>query len=129
MTKENVSAIRPRKPMGLKAAGSLLWDRMVEKYVFRPDELRVLEDAGRTADRIAAMEKELGSKVTASGSLGQTVVHPLIPEIRAHRAALASFMKQLNLPDDDSAAGESPRSTQARKAAQSRWAAAHGAAG
>lgn len=108
------------------AAGSDLWNRVTAKYDFRPDEVTVLERACRAADRIDAMERELGQDTTATGSMGQTVVHPLIPEIRAHSALLASLMKQLNLPDLDSAAGESPRSTQARKAAQSRWGTAHG---
>lgn len=115
------------EPAGLGPAGVDLWSRLTGKYVFRPDELTVLERAARAADRITAMEDELGSAVTATGSMGQTVVHPLIPEIRAHTALVASLMKQLNLPDDDGAAGESTRSTAARKAAQSRWAAAHGA--
>lgn len=108
-------------------AGAELWNRLTNRYDFRPDEITVVERACRAADRINAMEAELGSAVTALGSMGQMVVHPLIPEIRAHTALLASLMKQLNLPDEDSVAGESPRSTQARKAAQSRWGTAHGA--
>lgn len=128
MGKKTSVSKRLDAPEGLGESGSVLWERVAAKYEFRPDEVRVLEDAARTADRISAMEAELGSAVTSVGSLGQVVVHPLIPEIRQQRAALASFMRQLNLPDEDSAAGESPRSVQARKAAQSRWAAAHGAA-
>lgn len=109
-------------------AGADLWNRLNDKYEFRPDEITVVERACRVADRIHDMEVELGSAVTDVGSMGQTVVHPLIPEIRAYTALLASLMKQLNLPDGDSAAGESSRSTQARKAAQSRWGVAHGSA-
>jgi len=115
------------EPIGLGATGKDLWKRLTGKYEFRPDELTVVERAARTADRLAAMEETLGGAITATGSMGQTVVHPLIPEIRSHTQLLASLMKQLNLPDDEAAAGESSRSTQARKAAQSRWAVAHGA--
>lgn len=115
------------EPIGLDDVGKDLWKRLTGKYEFRPDEFTVVERAARTADRLAAMESELGGAITATGSMGQMVVHPLIPEIRSHTQLLAALMKQLNLPDDESAAGESSRSTLARKAAQSRWAAAHGA--
>lgn len=120
---------KPAAPKGLNADGARLWREMVGKYVFRIDELVLLERACRAADRIAEMEAELAEGgVTSRGSMGQTVVHPLIPEIRAHSALVASLVKQLGVPDDP--AGEAPvatsRSAAARKAAQSRWGQAYG---
>jgi len=64
--------------------------------------------------------------VMSVGSMGQPVVHPLVAEIRVHEAQVASLLVRLKLPDDPAGAGDVPRSTQARSAAQSRWSTAHG---
>ncbi len=119
---------KPVAPKGLSESGAKLWREVVGKYDLRADELVVLEGACRATDRIVTMEAERGDRVTATGSMGQIVVHPLVAEIRAHEAQVASLLARLKLPDESGAAGEQePRSTQARAAAQSRWAAAHGA--
>lgn len=117
-------------PKGLSPAGRKLWSAVVGKYELRVDEVAVLESACRATDRIAAMEAERKGRVTATGSMGQIVVHPLVAEIRATEAQVAQMLAKLKLPDDPAVPGvgaEQPRSTQARAAAQSRWAAAHGA--
>lgn len=116
-------------PKGLKAAGAALWRKVVDLYELRPDEMVTLEKACRASDRIVAMEDELGDEITTEGSTGQVVVHPLIAEIRAHEAQVASLLAKLKLPDPGSGSVggvEQPRSTQARAAAQSRWSQAHG---
>lgn len=114
-------------PKGLGKSGSKMWGDLVSKYEFRLDELAVLERACRAADRIEAMEAELGDQVTSTGSMGQTVVHPLIPEIRAHSALIAGLLRQLKLPDDPASPGAgSGETNQHRAAADSRWASAHG---
>lgn len=119
---------KPAAPKGLAAAGAKLWRDVVAKYDLRVDELEVLERACRATDRTVAMQDCLaGESLLVKGSMGQPVVHPLVAEIRAHEAQVASLLARLKLPDDPGAAGEQPRSTQARAAAQSRWAAAHGA--
>lgn len=117
-------------PKGLKPAGAGLWRDVTSKYVLRSDERMVLEKACRAVDRIVAMEAELGDAVTATGSMGQIVVHPLIAEVRAHEAQVASLLRSLKLPDEPAEGGAVPesRSTQARAAAQSRWGIAHGSA-
>lgn len=114
-------------PAGLSDAGEALWMEIAGpgQYILRPDERRTLEAACRAADRVVAMEEERGSAVTSFGSTGQLVVHPLIAEIRAHEAQIASLLAKLKLPDEEG--GE--QVSQQRAAAQSRWAAAHGAAG
>jgi hypothetical protein len=53
-------------------------------------------------DELAAAAK--GAPLTVLGSQGQPVINPLISGLRLHRATLASLLKQLPLPDDDSGA-------------------------
>lgn len=115
-------------PAGLRDDGAALWRKVTDLYSLRSDEMVTLEAACRATDRISLMRDELGDNVTSTGSMGQVVVHPLIPEIRAHEAQVASLLARLKLPDADGAseAAES-RSTKARAAAQSRWGQAHGA--
>lgn len=114
-------------PRGLKTVGAKLWRQITADYELRPDELVTLEKVCRASDRIVTMEDELGDAVTATGSMGQVVVHPLIAEIRAHEAQVSMMLARLKLPDAGGGAGmEDSRSTQARSAAQSRWAQAHG---
>lgn len=110
-------------PAGLGEAGEALWAKVTGKYTLRADELVTLESACRAADRIVLMRAELGDSVVATGSMGQTVVHPLIPEIRAHEVQVSSLLAKLKLPDEQG--GE--QVSQQRSAAQSRWASAHGA--
>ena len=126
-----MSAKKPAVPTGLRE-GAALWRAITGKYTLRPDELVWLEQACRAQDRIAEMREERGSRLTAKGSMGQLIAHPLLQEERAHEAQIAALLARLKLPDlaEGGAQGtgaEKPRSVQARKAAQSRWAAAHGA--
>jgi hypothetical protein len=117
---------KPKAPEFLAKAGAALWSDVVGKYDLRTDELRTLEDACATTDMIAALSaswEELGRPLTTKGSMGQEVIHPLIGEIRTQRAARNALWRQLKLPDDAPGA----KGNQQREAAQSRWAAAHGA--
>lgn len=113
-----------KAPAGLGVAGAKLWRDVTGKYELRADEIVILESACAARDRVAAMEAERGDAVTATGSMGQLVVHPLIGEIRAHEAQIAGLLAKLKLPDD----GGVEQPSQQRAAAQSRWASAHGAA-
>lgn len=113
-----------RKPAHLAVSGSRIWRGITDKYDLRPDELRVLEDACREADLVDSIQTALreGSLIS-TGSQGQPVINPLVPELRQHRATLATLMRQLKLPEDgdeEKAAGE--RSSAARAAANARWA-------
>lgn len=109
-------------PTGLRAAGKKLWKSLADgTYEFRPDELRILTDACRTADAIAVMEKELDAgELTVKGSQGQPVANPMLAEIRQYRALLVRQLKELHLPDEDGRAAAS-RSESARSAANARW--------
>lgn len=119
---------RPTKPQGLDKAGAKLWRQISDpvKYELRPDELRILEDACREADLIDKLEAALKyADFMVTGSQGQDVINPMIPELRQHRATLTSMLLKLKLPDDEpesgQTGGENPRSVSARAAANSRW--------
>lgn len=104
--------------------GGTLWKRIVSVYDLRADELQVLEDACRSKQLAHELEKDLRSaSKTVSGSTGQTVVNPLVPEIRQQRTATAALLKQLKLPDEQAevpAAGGS-QSDKGRAVAHARW--------
>lgn len=116
-------------PSHLGAAGTTLWNGVASKYTLRPDELARLEDACRLTDMIEALSAawaEDGKPMTTKGSMGQLVIHPLIDKLADHRMKRAALLAGLKLPDDPSVEGGA-RTNQQREAAQSRWAAAHGA--
>lgn len=113
-------------PRGMKAAGRKLWKATTDKYEMREDELVTLKAACAEADLIERMEKELQSEsLTVSGSMGQLVAHPLVQELRQHRATMARLLIGLKLPDDDQGA---EKKNQQREAANARWGAPRGAA-
>jgi hypothetical protein len=90
--------------------------------VLRPDELAVLVTACRTADTITRLEDELGDgPLMVAGSKGQEVVHPAVVELRLQRAAVASLLRQLAIPDDESGWDNLTASQRARRAAHARW--------
>lgn len=109
-------------PRTLKAAGKRLWKETTDKYELRQDEQEMLRAACAEADLISRMEKELEDQpLTVKGSMGQLVPHPLVSELRQHRATMSALLRGLKLPDDAPSAGN-----QQREAANSRWAAAYG---
>ena len=115
-----------KAPAGLAETGQKLWAEIVGKYALRPDELRTLEDVCASSDMLAELMdawNDLGRPYITKGSMGQEVEHPLIGSIDKQRKARQAFIRQLHLPDD--AGVERPN--QQRSAANSRWAAAHGA--
>ncbi len=101
-----------------------MWRRIVAGYELRPDELRLLADACRTADLVDSMQTTLtADSLLTAGSMGQDRPHPLLTEIRGHRALLATLLKQLALPDDAvrAASRSSATTTRAQTAARARW--------
>ena len=129
MTKKNPA------PRGLSEKGNKLWNRVVEEYELRPDELRTLEAACRASDLVDRMWAEgKTAELVTVGSMGQAVLHPIFPELRQQQAALVSLLKALRLADvadEDGAAVGSPagdsRSTAARGAAKAKWNKSYGA--
>ena len=112
-------------PSGLKTPGRRFWRQVVAAYLFRPDELILLETACKTLDVIAEIDAAMvGEPLTVRGSMGQLREHPLLSEARQQRGVLARMLAQLKLPDTDAgyaAIRAGARSVQARSAARSRW--------
>ncbi len=109
-------------PKGLNLTGRRLWKDISTGYQLRPDELRVLESACKTADLIDRLEEVLAdAEPVVLGSKGQNVAHPLIAEVRMQRVAFAGLLRALRIPDE----GSGSRNQQ-RDAAASRWAQAYG---
>jgi P27 family predicted phage terminase small subunit len=92
---------KTKPPQGLKGRGLAFWKEVVTAYALaRPDERHLLEDACRTmtlADQLSAAVAKDG--FTTTGSQGQTVINPLLTELRSCRAELRKMLKQLGLPD------------------------------
>ncbi|MBT2502989.1 P27 family phage terminase small subunit [Curtobacterium sp. ISL-83] len=110
-------------PRSLKAAGRKLWKETTANYVLRQDELETLRAACAELDLIVRMEGELDTaELTVKGSMGQIVAHPLVQELRQHRATMSTLLRALRLPDSEA----SGLVNQQRSAAQSRWSASHG---
>lgn len=114
----------PRKPPApdvLSEVGLKVWGSITGKYELRPDELLTLEDACALSEMIDALSTawaDEGKPLTTKGSMGQLVTHPLISEIRTHRAARNALWRQLRLPDESGGAD----TNQHRAAANSKWA-------
>jgi len=113
----------PKPPIGLKTAGRRLWSEVVGPYILTPAELGVLVQACRTTDELDRLEKEVHGlpTLTTIGSTGQMRGHPLLSEIRSHRALLEKLMSGLNLPDEDQSVGDRAPSRHASHAAKARW--------
>lgn len=113
---------KPATPTRLGTKARTLWTSITTTYDLRADELRILEDACREVDLIERLEKEMGKQpLTVKGSMGQTVAHPLVQEIRQHRGTVKSLLGALDLPEDDGDSKPASRSTSARAAAEARW--------
>lgn len=113
-------------PSGMSKAGQALWRRVSSRYALRPDEAVVLEDACRTTDMIAALDAAWADDsrpMTARGSMGQLVIHPLIGELRTQRLARDAMLARLKLPDDEAADASV---NQQRAAASTKWAVGRG---
>ncbi len=112
-------------PEGLKDKGIELWRQLNAEYDFSaaPEKLLILEEAARTADMVARLQRIVddADDLRVRGSQGQPVALPEIAEARQHRAQLAALLDKLRLPEED-ADGAMTRSQLARHAARTRWA-------
>lgn len=115
-------AEKPKPPPKLGDRALAFWNGVAGHYSLRIDELYILESACREIDLIDRMETEQArDSLIGTGSQGQPVIAPIIPELRQHRAAFANFVKQLKLPDEDGNRGSDDASEKARMAANARW--------
>jgi hypothetical protein len=110
-----------KPPADLKPRGrGRKFVRSLEVFELRADEAELALEAARRLDLADELRKAVEREgLTAEGSMGQTVVHPLLAELRATRAELRQTFRQLGLPDP--ATGETDVSRSARAAAEARW--------
>lgn len=109
-------------PPGLGTKARKLWRETTAIYDFSPHEALILEGACREIDIIERLQKELdGADLVVAGSMGQDTAHPLLQELRMHRATFGSIIKQLALPEVEAPEQKSAKSSAASKAAQARW--------
>jgi hypothetical protein len=90
---------KPRKPRGLKAAGTRLGESVVNDYAIELErqKLPILEAACRTADDLARFERAMvNAPLTVKGSAGQACINPIQSEIRFARALLAQLIARLS---------------------------------
>jgi hypothetical protein len=84
-----------------------------------PEQEALLEQACAMLDEIESMTARIEANgEMLDGSRGQKVAHPLITEVRRHRAAFAALVKQL-CPEEAPRAGQGTRA--GRDLAQARW--------
>lgn len=109
-------------PRGFGVKAKRIWDQITKDYELRPDDMRVLEDACREVDLVERMETALLTEpLMVKGSMGQLVAHPLVQELRQHRATSARLFAQLKLTDGGESPADGKRSASARDAATQRW--------
>lgn len=100
-----------RMPSGLRrdSHGQKLWRTVTEEFDLEnePHKVALLTQACRVADRVHQLETAAAKEpLTAKGSTGQLVIHPLIAEVRYQRGLLAQLLGRLGLPDTDEAIAE-----------------------
>lgn len=94
-----MAARRPKMPSGLGTEGRKLWREIVGEFDVNeePHKRRILFDACKTADLIDQLETAMQSQpLTAKGSMGQLVIHPLIAQSQSARTQLAQLLTRLN---------------------------------
>lgn len=123
-----MSGVVKSPPSGLAKRGRALWRALHASIEYEDhEELLVLETC-RTVDMIDELAAVIaGEGVTSTGSTGQKVVHPAVPELRQQQAALTRLVTALNLSDVlDGQSGDVGLSrlisSQASAAANARWA-------
>lgn len=115
---------KPRKPRGLKAAGTRLWETVNATFDLseEPHKVQILTEAAKVADVVAVLDRAAANgPLTVRGSAGQQVISPTLAEARFQRGLLAQLLGRLGLPDTDEAQAEKAErlSQTRRRAAQS----------
>ena len=111
-----------RTPSGLRTRGRKFWKATMAAYELSDAEAEILLEACRTLDNLDDLDAAVRADgPTATGSAGQTVVHPALTEARGQRVVLHRLLASLALPDDDDEVLQPARTTAARTAATARW--------
>jgi len=108
----------PAPPRGLGKRGRAFWRRLHEDFDFELAQTEVLIEACRTLDRLEALDAVIADEgVTATGSMGQRIVHPAVAEARQLQITLTRLVAALELPPNEEEAREFERwKTQRAKA-------------
>ncbi len=129
------TARKPSPPRVLARRGRALWRALHADLEFDAHESEIVLEACRTADTIDQLQAAVDEQgVTALGSMGQTIVHPAVAEIRQQQASLSRLLTTLNLNaalegQTGDVAMQRAISAQASAAANARWARSKGARG
>lgn len=114
-------------PEGLGDRGAKFWRELHapaedgSRLEFDQKEALLLLEACRVLDQIADLAAAVEIEgITVRGSMGQTVVHPAVPELRQQQMAFRSLMSSVRLPEDDGAA-ERFHHERAKAGAEARW--------
>lgn len=113
---------RPPAPRGLGTRGARFWRTTVQEYELTPGELHLLAESCRTLDVLdvlAAVVAEDGP--TATGSAGQTIIHPAVAEARQQRLTLHRLLAALQLPDDEGGTVATAHQIRSQAANTARW--------
>lgn len=120
MTARRVPA-PPAPPARLGPVGLDAWRRLHRHYEFTDAERPGLVLACSALDDVARLEEVLDADgLRATGSTGQSVLHPAVAELRQTRVAASRLLAALSLPVEGTAVG-TPATQRARRAAQTRW--------
>jgi hypothetical protein len=108
-------------PAGLLGRGSAFWIEMLTELEFDTKETALVLEAARVLDRIDQLAEAIEADgLTVKGSMGQTVIHPAVAELRQQQAAFARLIGGVNLPDDDAAADRF-KYERAKAGSDARW--------
>ncbi len=119
-SKEN-GAYKPPTPAHLSRDARRFCDKVLAYYKLRPDELRLLRDACHEMSIIDSLQDYINTspeyQPMVLGSQRQMIANPILGEIRQHRLAYASLVKQMHLPDVPSAIATDVEETSQGRAA------------
>jgi len=118
---------KPAPPKVLGKRGRALWRELHELLEFDTHETALVLEACRSVDTIDNLQAVIDADgYTTVGSMGQTVVHPAIAELRQQQQGLVRLLSSLNisaaLEGETGAVGMARAiSSQATAAANARW--------
>lgn len=105
-----------RRPSGLDARGSRLWDNLLGQDASLGDETAPMREvalsACRTADRVDELERRATEVDPVVEGRNGPMIHPLFAEVRQQEALLTRLVAALRLPDE--ATGKRPQKRQVR---------------
>jgi phage terminase small subunit len=90
-----------RPPNALGPHGRALWRSTLAVYQLTPSEIEILHTLCVTTDQLRRIETAIKglTRLTANGSSGQLVAHPLLGEHRAHAETVRKLAQEMKLPD------------------------------